>query len=319
MEQSSIQSFEEFALNNSDVPADFIKKFKTSIQFDDKWLHSDAVCEILGYRNDSLFRALEKFKENEDFQLHTSVELNNKGGNGHKNTASLSPDCFKQLAMQKMPEVRKYYIQLEKVFKQFVNYLSQVKDNQLNTLKEEIKKLQRFGCVYMIYNKESQEPVYIGQTINSVETRFKNHLNGVKSVINNHEMKYIRLAAEFGRDFKKMMDIKVIAKDIPDGEILNSVEQILINQYKDTVINDIKSNQIIDIDITPYIINENKPEEESKQDINTIIEETTIKTTTTIKEQITVTKKQTIICSNCNKELIQNKDKSMRKHKCNPI
>ena len=118
----------------------FLDKFWNNIK-DDIWLYiDDNMLKYIGYNcNDSrddkkkyLNILKENFEEYNDFKLLNSCDfkkvyddfkvlIENKEYNGHNKVKHLivSPDCFKQSLMllrtNKAKEIKKYYIELEKV------------------------------------------------------------------------------------------------------------------------------------------------------------------------------------------------------------
>jgi len=133
----------------------------------DKWLYIDNDMLIwIGYdanelkKNKQSYSNLlkENFEENIDYKLINNKEfqesskctlevLRNKEVNTHNKTKHLivSPDCFKLSLMllrtKKAKKIREYYIELEKIFKFYVEYQNQYQLNESNKLLEEKDKI----------------------------------------------------------------------------------------------------------------------------------------------------------------------------------
>ncbi len=140
----------------------YIDKFWSNIE-SDKWLYIDnEMLKYIGYSDidiNSSKRAYiiilkDNFEELNDYKLLNSKEfldiskcmimhLENNGVNTHNKTKHLivSPDCFKQSLMMlktnKSKEIRKYYTELEKIFKFYLQYQSTYQElKNLETKKE---------------------------------------------------------------------------------------------------------------------------------------------------------------------------------------
>ena len=320
MEQS-IQTFSDFIRSRTrEIDNDFIDDFAMSYKFRDEWFSDEVVCKWLGYRKDNLVRALDEYKEGQDFKISllTTEERSHAKGGENKMSYSIHSKCFKRLAMERKNElgkkVRGYYIKLEELAFEYLDYLNGTKDTQVKQLEQENKVLKdqlKKGCVYMLFDKQNKTPLYIGQSINGIEKRFKDHIREIQHLIDSYDMKYIKLAAILGKDFRNRLDKKLIADQIPDGQVLNDVEQVIIHHFKDTLVNSVKSNDIPQLDIRPYLVENIFEEDEKEEDV--YIEEETILRTTTIKEEI---KKKRVFCLKCHKPITLNKDGEIRKHKC---
>jgi len=142
----------------------YIDKFWNNIE-EDKWIYIDNDMLVWigynaeeNYKNKQSYNNLIKdnFEENIDYKLMFSKEFNNisnstlkvyrnKEINSHNKTKHLiiSPDCFKQSLMLlrtgKSKEIKKYYIELEKIFRFYLEYQNQYKDKQLKEKDIELK------------------------------------------------------------------------------------------------------------------------------------------------------------------------------------
>ncbi len=158
-------SIQEFITNkNYDINDIYIDKFWSSIA-DDKWIYiDDNTLNWIGYSSNSdldkkkFLKLLNfNFNENTDFKhLNTSEfktfyctlkgTIENCNINTHNKVKHLilSPECFKQSLMlmrtEKAKNIRIYYVQIEKIFKDYLKYQN---DYTLNKLKNTETKLEQ--------------------------------------------------------------------------------------------------------------------------------------------------------------------------------
>ena len=129
------------------IPPNTLSLFIKSCEYDDRkqWFTSDEVCQILGYENKNLTAALKKeFIEEIDYKIlllstqqqnsEKDTEAQNleyelqeqktaeKRGGSNKNQFSISTNTVKELAIRKDRSVRRYYIVLEQLLKDYHNY-----------------------------------------------------------------------------------------------------------------------------------------------------------------------------------------------------
>ena len=142
----------------------YIDKFLDNIE-NDKWIYIDNDMlvwmgfnrsEIKKNKQDYLSILKDNFEEKYDYKLVNNKEfqesskcqvlaLENNEINTHNKTKHLivSPDCFKLSLMllrtNKAKEIREYYVELEKVFKFYLEYQNQYQLNESNKLLEESK------------------------------------------------------------------------------------------------------------------------------------------------------------------------------------
>jgi hypothetical protein len=142
----------------------FLDKFWNNIK-DDIWLYIDEdMLKYIGYseidinsaKRTYLILLKDNFEEQIDYKLLNSKEflnnpkcvithLENSNINTHNKVKHLivSPDCFKQSLMllktNKAKEIKKYYIELEKVFKLYLEYQNQYKNQELENHKKELE------------------------------------------------------------------------------------------------------------------------------------------------------------------------------------
>jgi hypothetical protein len=216
----------------------YLDKFWQNIK-DDMWIYiDDNMLKYIGYHSNELWKEKQnylnlvkrnfdiivdyKYLNSKDFKLFLStheVPIENNEYNEHNKVKHLivSPDCFKQSLMllqtPKSKEIKKYYIELEKVFKFYLEYQNEYrklelenkqnelenkqneleeKENIINTQKKEINdfisvqtktvnKLKKDEFVYLATNK-----------LNSKNNIFKigkcNHLTGRLSTFNTNSL-----------------------------------------------------------------------------------------------------------------------------------
>jgi hypothetical protein len=154
----------------------FLDKFWQNIK-DDIWIYiDDNMLKYIGYNcereRDSKKKYLntltENFEVNLDFKIlnssefknfysTVSVAIENKEFNDHNKAKHLivSPDCFKQSLMllktSKSKEIKKYYIELERVFKFYLEYQNEYRKLELENKQNELEEKEN------IINKQKEE------------------------------------------------------------------------------------------------------------------------------------------------------------------
>lgn len=154
---------------NYDLNNIYIDRFWYNIK-DDKWLYLDNELILwLEYKEinkgkEKLIKLLKlHFLENDDYKIlnNNEFDINNfcspimgeqnkdeeRRGVHNKQYVIVSPDCFKELCMhvgtKKSKEIKKYYIELEKVFKFYLEYQNEYQKLQLGNYKEELENKQK--------------------------------------------------------------------------------------------------------------------------------------------------------------------------------
>ncbi len=155
---SKMMTVKEFIkANNIDIAELYIDKFWHAIE-DDKWMYIGAdTLEYIGYDPTSAYKPKVRyltliknnFESDQDYKHLTASEAKEffykesptkevpSDFNPHNKTKHLfvSPDCFKEsllhLQTAKSSELRKYYVKLEKVFKQYSKYQNEYQAKQL--------------------------------------------------------------------------------------------------------------------------------------------------------------------------------------------
>ncbi len=200
----------------------YLDKFWNSIE-NDKWLYIDNyILKYIGYSDIDIKKGklsytkllFNNFEENNDYKLLNSKEfhefsksfmkdLENYDLNTHNKVKHivLSPDCFKQSLMMlrtdKSKEIRKYYIELEKIFKYYLHYQNKYQElknldiiKKLEEEKEKNKLILEFTInknpmlkqekVYAVTTKlyASQNIIKVGRTVNKLVSRLSNYNTG---------------------------------------------------------------------------------------------------------------------------------------------
>lgn len=280
--------------NHHNIDDLYLGKFWSNIT-DDLWIYIDnELISWLDYKDvkkgkEKVLKFLKKdFIEDDDYKLLTNDEfdINNfcspaaggqtnstkipineeKRGAHNKLYIIVSPNSFKELCMlvgtKKSKEIKRYYINLEKVFKSYLSYQNEFNSNLLETKNEEIKQIKD-DSVSLIKNNEirtqSLLDAYIGKTIvylavieknvikfgysNKAHKRVKQHLRGFDSF----EILFIQdcynnlLIEEKIKQFAKDND-KLISKVIKDHNYTELIQidddftlDVLIKKIKDIV------------------------------------------------------------------------------------
>ncbi len=184
---------EEFLKKFSDVPNGFIDDFFhiANENYDDSELSIDfdMVVNWIDVRKDNLKRLLvENFSENHDYIIHIIKRKNQKNNGYHiREDIFITPDCFKELCMlsqtSKAKEVRRYYLSIERLIKQYHRYIQEKLYQKINLLETNQKPkvninggvIYFFRALNQIKIDELEDDLYkIGKTKNS-KKRFTNY------------------------------------------------------------------------------------------------------------------------------------------------
>ena len=198
----------------------YIDRFWYNIK-DDKWLYLDNELILwLEYKEirrgkEQIIKLLKKYnKENEDYKILNNDEFDinefyagqeavrNYGednrGLHNKQYITMSPDCFKELCMhvgtKKSKEIKKYYIELEKVFKFYLEYQNEYqklqlenKNNELENNKKELEEVKEkfVDLSHKIFQyKELKENTYLYVATNKTLSLQNNYKVGVTKNLN---------------------------------------------------------------------------------------------------------------------------------------
>lgn len=196
MSQLTIQEF--MVQNELSMDKLYVDKFWSNIS-EDKWLYiGDEMLEWVGYSTTNDERQLKQryiqildsnFEDNVDYRYLNASEMKNlyvtpghnielptqiSNGNRTKHLI-VSPDCFKESLMimntSRAKQIRKYYVQIEKLFKQYMKYCDEYKDAQLQQTQKELEEAKKSSEAFkmIIINKATfkcDQYVYIATSRN---------------------------------------------------------------------------------------------------------------------------------------------------------
>ncbi len=167
---------DKFLKKTADVPNDFIDDF-FNISGDEciKNIDFDIAVKWLNVIKGNLKRLLiDNFEEKYDYNIE-KINTKNKNGKGnHYEQILLTPDCFKELCMmsntEKGRQVRKYYIAIEKLLKQYHQMIDNEINEELGIVKknQKPKKYDHSGYIYGMpaQNTKNKSLIKLGATSN---------------------------------------------------------------------------------------------------------------------------------------------------------
>ena len=198
---------------NYDVKNIYINKFWDNIEHD-KWIYIDNELILWMEYNDirrgkeNIMNLLKRyFIEYHDYRILNNSEFiledfmpvlerhknidDEKRGIHNKKFIITSPDCFKELCMHvgtsRSKEIKKYYIELEKIFKFYLKYQSkyqELKNTEINKTLKEISKNHSVMTDNMIISYRGKTVLYLARIgpneikfgiTNKIEDRIKTH------------------------------------------------------------------------------------------------------------------------------------------------
>jgi phage anti-repressor protein len=284
----------------------YIDRFWYNIE-EDKWIYLDNNLIIwLDYKDirrgkEQIIKLLKKyFIDNDDYKIlnNETFNINNfyagqesarnydedNRGLHNKQYITLSPDCFKQLCMyigtNKAKEIKKYYIELEKVFKFYLEYQNEYnkkqleeKENIINNQKEELKQfiniqqktvkpLIKEEYVYIATNKlNSKNNIFkIGKSNISLKNRLSNF--NINALLDN-EFYYTfvckchnsRMLESLLHNYLKPFLYKNELFQLHHEPLLKIVKEICLHYdvLTNTVNNYIEDNYINDLSLEPIV------------------------------------------------------------------
>lgn len=226
MVQLTIYQFIE--QNELNIDQLYIDKFWSNVS-EDKWVYvGNEMLKWIGYHAETDQRKLKErynellyknFAENDDYKsisssemkksyvpLEGHIEMPNHIDSGNRTKHLIvSPDCFKSSLMmmntQRAKQIRQYYLQIEKVFRQYMKQLSESKDKQLEDMKQSLDSYKMmvinkatFKCDQYIYiatsrNYAKQNIFKVGMS-KTVEKRLSGYQTGRAS---NDKFSYVYL------------------------------------------------------------------------------------------------------------------------------
>jgi len=176
---------ESFIKQFSKVPDNFISDFfiiaKEEYSDNEIIIDFEIVVKWLSVRKDSLKKILvDNFEENFDYTIEKKKkkQLNSRGATIYE-LILITPNCFKELCMisqtEKAKEVRKYFIEMEKIIKRYFETIKEEMYKKIGLLQINQKpKLNiKGGVIYILKALNSDITLYkLGKTKN-----LKNRLN----------------------------------------------------------------------------------------------------------------------------------------------
>lgn len=180
---------EEFLRTYSTIPTKFIDDFfiiaEEGYADTDLVIDFDKVCEWLDTRKDNLKEILtNKFEENFDYIITKLTKKSNKTTANRYHEIKITPQCFKELCMisqtTKAKEVRKYFLEMEKLIKKYHTDIQEVLLKQIGILKNNQKPKCdiKGGVIYIIKAQHTDITLYkLGKTIDT-KNRFNTYNSG---------------------------------------------------------------------------------------------------------------------------------------------
>lgn len=168
---------EEFLNKFSTLPRGFIKDFysiaKEEYREDELIIDFDVVCKWLKVLKENLKKVLEKnFEEKYDYEQKRLTKKTKNGGT-YYDKIMITPNCFKELCMisqtAKAKEVRKYFIEMERLVKRYHEMIQQEVYDELGMIKknQKPKVCPHDGILYIIKANNTTDTLYkIGKTSN---------------------------------------------------------------------------------------------------------------------------------------------------------
>ena len=189
-------SFIDFLKKFSSIPNqfldDFFKLFNyESIENTEKIVNADNVIKWLEIHKHNLKKTLKKsYIKDVDYTITKTQKL--KGRGGQKNEIiMMTIDCFKMICQstqsKKGKEVRRYFIEVEKLLNKYKSYLIEGLENKISLLQKSRKpKINpEKGIIYVFRTPDTPENnLYkIGRTVN-LKKRLQSHSSGLSEDIN---------------------------------------------------------------------------------------------------------------------------------------
>jgi len=181
---------DKFIKKFSNLPKDFVDDFyviaKEEYTDNELIINFDLVYSWLETRKDHLKKVLvENFEENYDYVIKIN-KVKQSSGNGMttRHDILLTPNCFKELCMisqtSRAKEVRKYFIEMEKLVKRYYRTIKEEMYKQIGILENNQKpKIDiKGGLIYILEALNSTTTLYkLGKT-EDLENRIKNYNTG---------------------------------------------------------------------------------------------------------------------------------------------
>lgn len=168
---------EQFLQQHSSLPKEFIKDFysiaKEEYRAHQLIINFDVVCKWLQVTSGNLKRTLiNNFEDKYDYTIERLTK-NKKSGGTFFYKIMITPNCFKELCMisqtTKAKEVRKYFIEMERLVKQYYEMIQKEVYTELGLVKknQKPKVCPKSGILYIIKANNTSDTLYkIGRTKN---------------------------------------------------------------------------------------------------------------------------------------------------------
>jgi phage anti-repressor protein len=183
-----MSNFKDFLLNNSLINKTFINDFFEIIRedyfevFDQFLINSNKLQSWLNIssRKDFHFTIKHSYVNNIDYIITTNKDKNGKGGR-NEIIYMLTPDCAKMILQssksKKGIEVRKYFIEIEKMLYKYKDILIKNLTNELTLVKNNQK----------IKPENNKKKIYIFKALNTDQTLYKlGKSKNIKKRLNSH-------------------------------------------------------------------------------------------------------------------------------------
>jgi len=245
---------EQFLKQFSTIPHNFISDFyiiaKEEYTDNEIIIDFEIVCKWLNIRKDSLKKLLiENFEENFDYTIEKKKkrQVNSRGATIYEEIL-ITPNCFKEICMisqsQNAKEVRKYFLSMEKLIKQYFELIKKEMYKKIGILENNQKPKVNIsgGVIYILKALNSDVTLYkLGKTenlknrlntyntgnANDIEPLFilpVNDIDSVESCIKNACKKYQY------RKYKEVYEIDIeVFKEVilTCNEVVNKLSNIL--------------------------------------------------------------------------------------------
>lgn len=165
---------DKFLAQFSTIPIEFVRDFYAITKEEretDIIIEFDVVCNWLNIRKDHLKKILiDNFEEHYDYTKKRKKKSHAHGGTTYEKI-KITPDCFKELCMisnsPKAKEVRKYFIELEKLIKRYYETIKEAMYKKIGYLETNQKPKYNIdsGVIYIILANNTEDTLYkIGKT-----------------------------------------------------------------------------------------------------------------------------------------------------------
>lgn len=181
---------EKFINQFTTIPKKFIKDFyaiaKEDYKENEKVIDFEIVCEWLNVRKDHLKRLLIKnFEKEYDYIINkTTIKHVKDKKVSTMNKILITSNCFKEICMlsqsKKAKEVRKYFIEMEKLISRYYETIKDEMYKKIGLLKinQKPKINTKGGIIYILKALNTEETLYkLGKT-NNLKNRLKTYNSG---------------------------------------------------------------------------------------------------------------------------------------------